>query len=161
VTEKTKKICGGSGCLRTVDEGTRFCDECKPKPKNAAARWDDGIRKHVPASSDWLRYDFLYRDPRWTRLSKSHKKAHPFCQQCDTEMVGIVDHAVPAGEAIRQAQESGRYSDKHAGFFIASNLQSLCHKCHAVKTAEDKAHTGPWPSVIDMEAARPKKVWSF
>jgi hypothetical protein len=74
----------------------------------------------------------------------------------------IIDHIVPAGEAIRQAQESGRFPlDKWAGFFLLINLCGLCRKCHAVKTEEDKAHIGAWPSVIEANDAAPKKRWLF
>jgi hypothetical protein len=33
--------------------------------------------------------------------------------------------------------------------------------CHTVKTDEDKAHVGPWPDVVEKEAAAPKKQWTF
>jgi 5-methylcytosine-specific restriction endonuclease McrA len=42
-----------------------------------------------------------------------------------------------------------------------SNLQGLCRVCHRAKTDEDKLHTGPWANVMDGEARKPKKVWSF
>ena len=74
----------------------------------------------------------------------------------------LIDHIVPAGEAIRQAQESGLYPlSPYAGFYFISNLQGLCRSCHFVKTNEDKAHVGPWPDVVAKERAQPKKVWTF
>jgi hypothetical protein len=74
----------------------------------------------------------------------------------------IVDHKVPAGVAIVQVQESGRYPlDKWAGFYLLSNLDGLCRPCHYLKTMEDKTHTGPWPDVLAREAEAPKKVWTF
>jgi hypothetical protein len=73
-----------------------------------------------------------------------------------------VDHKVPAGIAIAQAQASGKYPfDKWAGFFLQGNLEGLCRSCHGVKTLEDKTHVGEWPDVVAIEAAAPKKVWSF
>jgi 5-methylcytosine-specific restriction endonuclease McrA len=74
----------------------------------------------------------------------------------------LVDHVIPAGVVIVQAQQSGRYPlDKWAGFYLMSNLQGLCVSCHFAKTAEDKAHVGAWPDAIAIEAAAPKKVFSF
>ncbi|SFS07665.1 hypothetical protein SAMN05421771_1370 [Granulicella pectinivorans] len=84
------------------------------------------------------------------------------CARCDRALSDLADHIVPAREAIVQAQQSGKYPfDRNAGYFLRSNLQGLCRPCHYTKTNEDKTHVGPWPSVMDAEAARPKKVYSF
>ena len=84
------------------------------------------------------------------------------CARCELSISAIVDHVVPAGVAIAQAQQSGRYSqDRYAGFYLLSNLQGLCRACHALKTEEDKTHAGPWPDVLAKEAQRAKRVWSF
>jgi 5-methylcytosine-specific restriction endonuclease McrA len=84
------------------------------------------------------------------------------CARCDRQLSEITDHKVPAREAIEQARASGKYPfDRYAGYFLRSNLQGVCRPCHYVKTNEDKTHTGPWPSVMDAEAAAPKKTYSF
>jgi 5-methylcytosine-specific restriction endonuclease McrA len=73
-----------------------------------------------------------------------------------------MDHRIPAGVVILQAQESGRYTDKYAGFFFLSNLQGLCRRCHGLKTEEDKAHVGAWPNALAIEeASHARKVFSF
>jgi hypothetical protein len=73
----------------------------------------------------------------------------------------LVDHIVPAGIAIQQARDSGRYLDPWAGFYLLSNLQGLCAACHHLKTVEDKTHTGPWPDVLAAEDQATKKRWTF
>lgn len=84
------------------------------------------------------------------------------CKRCDRALTEIIDHIVPASVAIAQAQASGRFPfDKYAGYFLMSNLQGLCRKCHGAKTSEDKAHIGPWPDVMVQEDAQPRKVWRF
>lgn len=147
-----------SGCQTKVEDSVRFCDACKaergtPEP--------DGIKQHTV--SDRVRYAFLYSHRRWhAQIRPRALRKHPFCSRCQIAVSEIIDHIVPAGEAIRQAQESGRFPfDKWAGFFLLINLCGLCRKCHAVKTEEDKAHIGAWPSVIEANDAAPKKRWSF
>ena len=152
------RICSGPGCLRTVDDAVKLCDECKPIQSNDAA--DDGIRSHT--LSDRERYAAVYSSPRWQRVRAQVIKRNPLCARCDLRISIIGDHIVPAGVALVQAQMSGAYPlDKLAGFFLMSNLQGLCRECHWVKTNEDKAHVGPWPDVVETERAAPKRRFTF
>ncbi|MDR3764435.1 MAG: HNH endonuclease signature motif containing protein [Acidobacteriota bacterium] len=84
------------------------------------------------------------------------------CARCRCKLSVIVDHIVPIGVAIVQAQDSGLYKmDKYAGAYIMSNLQGLCRVCHRAKTDEDKRHSGQWPDVCAKDTLAPKKVWFF
>jgi len=86
----------------------------------------------------------------------------PFCCRCHTALTEIIDHIVPAAISIMQASQSGLYPyDKYAGYFIKSNLQGLCRACHWTKTNEDKAHSGPWPSVIVVMAKQTRIQFNF
>ena len=138
------RICSGSGCLRTVPDTVRLCDECRSGGRN-----DNAIKSHGYVA-DRDRYKALYVCPRWVkRLRPVVLAAFPICTKCDKALSEIVDHIVPAGEAIRQAKESGKYPlNPVAGFFIQSNLTGLCRSCHGRKTNDDKAHVGPWPSIV-------------
>jgi len=129
---------------------------------------DDGIRRHnrvteiTLAVSDRDVFAFLYSSHRWQRLRAIALSKHPLCDRCGRERTQIIDHIIPAGVAVQQAQASGVYTDKHAGFFLLSNLQGLCRSCHGLKTEEDKAHVGEWPSVLCSEdATKTKRVWAF
>jgi 5-methylcytosine-specific restriction endonuclease McrA len=148
------RVCSGAGCLRAVPDDVRFCDECQPQPKA-----DDGIRAHTLADRE--RYAFLYSSARWTALRGLVIKSQPMCARCRTRLSVLVDHVVPAGVAVVQAQESGKYHSKYAGFYLRSNLQGLCRPCHWTKTEEDKAHGAVWPDVVEPEAHRGMKRWSF
>lgn len=152
------RMCGGAGCGRAIPDDVRWCDECKAERTTPA---DDGIKTNLV--SDRVRYAHLYSSRRWNdRIRPLAIKRHPICSRCDLSLSEIVDHRVPAGVVIEQAQQSGRYPyDKWAGFFMLSNLHGLCRPCHAVKTEEDKAHVGAWPNAVDIEAATPKKVFRF
>ena len=146
-----------SGCQTKVPDNVRFCEACTP------TKTDDGIRSHTPATTDREQYAHLYAGNRFQDgIRPRILQRDPICKRCGLEPSVIADHIVPAGEAIRQAQASGRYPySPHAGFYLLSNLQGLCRSCHGIKTAEDKRHVGEWPSVLEREDAAPKKVWRF
>jgi 5-methylcytosine-specific restriction endonuclease McrA len=146
-----------SGCQTKVPDEVRFCDACKAERNKTS---NDDIRQH--SVSDRQRYAFLYIGERWKRgVEPRAKKKYPMCARCDN-LTELIDHIIPAGVVIQQAQESGHYPlDKYAGFYFMSNLQGLCRGCHWHKTNEDKSHTGPWPDAVAIERAQPKKVWSF
>lgn len=149
------RVCSGPGCLRKVADDVRFCDECRPaRPAANPGR--------VHTSGYDAELDRLRKSPRWQRTRAVVAKRDPICKRCDRALTEIVDHVVPAREAITQAQLSGLYRlDKHAGYFFVSNLQGLCRACHWVKTNEDKLHTGQWPDVVAAEQAQPKRRFTF
>jgi 5-methylcytosine-specific restriction endonuclease McrA len=143
-----------SGCQTKVADAVRFCDACKAERGMPS----DGIKTHTTGYDAAL--DELRKSARWQKTRSVVIKRDPLCKRCDVAGSEIVDHIVPAAVAIMQA--SGRYPfDKYAGYFLKSNLQGLCRSCHGLKTTEDKCHVGPWPDVVAIEAAAPKKVWSF
>lgn len=149
------RICSGSGCLRAVNDDVRFCDECKP-----IVVVQDDVRSH--SLTDRERYASLYSGKRWQRVRLEVIKSCPICALCQLSISTIGDHIVPAGIAIAQALDSGRYAwDRYAGFYLRSNLHGVCAPCHYVKTLEDKTHIGPWPDVVEKERLTPKRSWSF
>lgn len=149
------RICSGPGCLRAVPDDVRFCDECKPETVAA-----DEIRQHSHSYDAEL--DRLRKGQRWQRVRAIVIRRDPFCKRCELELSKLVDHIVPAREAIAQAQVSGLYPrDRYAGYYLVSNLQGLCYACHSKKTDEDKRHVGPWPDVISKEQEKPKRKWTF
>lgn len=151
------RLCSGPGCGRAVPEDVRFCDECKAERGSPVA--SDGIREHSTAYDADL--DAQRKSTRWQRVRLSVLKKFFLCARCQRAVSEICDHIVPAAVAVMQAQESKRYLDKWAGYYLKSNLQGLCRSCHGLKTLEDKAHVGPWPNVVETEDKAPKKVWTF
>jgi len=106
--------------------------------------------------------DALRKGTRWQRVRDIAIKRCPLCARCQLALSEIVDHIVPAGVAVQQARDSGRYPlDRYAGYYLLSNLQGLCRPCHYAKTLEDKTHVGEWPDVVLTELAAPKKKWVF
>lgn len=147
------RICSGPGCLRVVADDIRYCDECRPIVQAA-----DGIKVHGFGYTPEL--DKLRKSTRWTKLRAMVVRSQPLCRRCRLRSTAEADHIVPAQEAIAQAQVSGKFLDKYAGYFFRSNLQGLCRMCHARKTLEDKAHSGPWPDVVTRETER-RRTYTF
>ena len=151
------RLCSGAGCGRKVADDARFCDECRSERGMPST---NDVRSHTTGYTEEL--DEQRKSARWQRVRDIIIKRDPFCKRCVVARSEIVDHIVPADVAIMQAQQSGRYPyDKCAGYYLKTNLQGLCRSCHWTKTNEDKAHVGPWPSVMESEDKVPKKVWSF
>lgn len=148
------RVCSGAGCLRAVEDSIRYCDECRRLPNPA-----DDIKTHSTGYTAEL--DKLRKSLRWQRLRALVLRSQPMCALCNHALSVLVDHIIPAEIAVMQAQISGKYLDKWAGYFLRSNLQGLCRVCHYEKTLHDKVHSGPWPDVVTIELAAPKRKWSF
>ena len=149
------KLCG-KGCGSKIPDDARCCDSCKAERGIAP----DAVKVHTTGYTAEL--DKLRKSPLWQRIRIVIVRRDPMCVRCGIAVTEIVDHVVPAAVAIMQARASGRYPySPNAGYFFKSNLQGLCRSCHGVKTLEDKAHAGEWPDVVAIEAAAPKKKWSF
>jgi 5-methylcytosine-specific restriction endonuclease McrA len=104
--------------------------------------------------------DRLRKTTRWKRIRGLVIAEQPDCL-CGAK-AKEVGHIVPAQIAIAEYQAAGlaRF-DPRIGYFIRANLRPLCLSCLQKKTIRDKRHTGPWPSVIAMERARPKRFDAF
>ena len=155
------RVCSGPGCLRAVRDDVRFCGECKPaRPVVDVDATLSGIKDHTSGYDAVL--DSLRKGTRWQRLRVLVVKRDPICKRCDLSLTEIVDHVVPAREAVSQGQLSGRFPlDKYAGYYLKSNLQGLCRSCHGLKTLEEKAHAGPWPDIVAVEQSAPKRSFRF
>lgn len=70
----------------------------------------------------------LYHTPRWTKLSRRFRDAHPLCAEClrqgKVTPSQCVDHIVPYPHC--------------ADFFDESNLQALCNRCNMEKGIKDR-----------------------
>src|SRR5579863_8161252 len=106
-----------SGCQSKVPDGVQFCYACKAE-RNATTGVD-GIKSHTAVQGNHAAYDpeldALRKGARWQKARAAKHKEQPFCIHCQTALTEIVDHIVPASEAIRQVQESNRFPfDKYA-----------------------------------------------
>lgn len=71
----------------------------------------------------------LYHTSRWMRRARAYRRLHPICATpgCAARAT-VVDHIVPRSTA-RDDAELHRLTWDFAG-----NVQSLCARCHALKT---------------------------
>jgi len=96
-----------------------FKPQGNAKAKRARGRHYDADRR---------RNRDIYSSAEWTQLSKAFRRQHPLCVICTTqgrdEPAALVDHIVPISQ------------DKSRAFDV-TNLQSLCAKCHNIKTARE------------------------
>ena len=66
------------------------------------------------------------RGRKWTRIRARQLRHHPLCAECLRK--GLVTEATEV-DHITRLQDGGTDAP--------GNLQSLCHDCHAIKTAEE------------------------
>ena len=70
----------------------------------------------------------FYQSRRWRSLRSLKLQQNPLCEECEKNGIlrpaDMVDHIVPI--------------NKGGAPLDMSNLQSLCNRCHAIKTARDK-----------------------
>ncbi len=91
--------------------------------RQAHQRHDAGRESPSQRGYDW----------RWqTRTRPAQMQAEPWCRMCMAAGRGPieateVDHITPLADG---------------GTHAADNLQSLCHRCHNAKTAQDKGRRG-------------------
>lgn len=113
-----KKLCTYPKCKVIIDYyGDARCPEhattSKPKKRVLEHHYIDG--------------KYIYHTSMWRRLSKQKRQDNPYCEHCAKNkratIAQMVDHIVPI--------EFG------GAPFNIDNLQSLCHRCHAIKTAAD------------------------
>ena len=78
--------------------------------------------------------DPRYHTPRWIKLSKRWRIAHPLCERCRQAgkivPAQCVDHIVPAPIC--------------EDFYDEKNLQSLCYECNMLKGIEDRKLIAAW-----------------
>jgi len=69
----------------------------------------------------------LYNGAQWRTLSRKHKALNPLCVMCEAQgrvsPVEVTDHIVP----INQGGQP----------YAWDNLQSLCHRCHNIKSGTE------------------------
>ena len=110
--------CRNLGCPGLVRGGV--CSECGKAPAAIGAVLYDRAR----GSSSARGYD-----RHWSRVRLAHLRSEPLCRICasygNVTAAELVDH-------IQPINDGGAVLDD-------ANLQSLCGRCHARKTADDLA----------------------
>ena len=109
-----KKLCSFPNCTAYAEPNHIYCSE---HLKQSRAR-------HIAFLNAKRSNESLYNTQRWRTLRALHLKKNPFCVMCGSRKNLSVDHIVgPRGNEDL--------------FFDENNLQTLCHQCHAAKTAQE------------------------
>lgn len=110
MTNKSKKYCAAFPCNQVAVNGA-YC-----------------LAHRAPASPKET--DPFYLSVRWRRFRAWYMGKHPLCEQCEREgrliPADMVDHVI-------EIKDGGALTSEE-------NAMSLCWKCHALKTAEEKNH---------------------
>lgn len=104
------RICPIHGLWR-VSETQKRCPACS---KQRAREYDKSYRNKEASK--------FYHSRAWKKVRDLQLAQSPLCEWCG-EIATIADHRIPISQG-------GAKLDR-------SNLQSLCHACHNIKTAED------------------------
>lgn len=117
-----KKPCSFPSCPELVAPGDSYCERHKTKVNyNRNKLYDE--EKRNPKS-----YKF-YSSVAWKKLRKIKLSKDPLCEYClekdFTRIATEVDHVIPI---------SVDWSRK----LVLDNLKSACHRCHMMKTQEDR-----------------------
>ena len=95
-------------------------------PTTTKYKWIRRIKKDYNKSYSNPEYAKIYQTNRWRKLRGWYIKRNPICVICSmkniTTVAKIVDH-------IKEIADGG-------SIWNVSNLQSLCDRCHRVKTAK-------------------------
>jgi 5-methylcytosine-specific restriction protein A len=101
-----------------------------PKPKRRTRTPGQKISGHNTRRNRDYR-DQFYNTTVWRKLRTIHIQDNPICKWCDEEdrttPATVVDHIVPI-------KQGGERTNK-------DNLQSLCERCHAQKSAWEADRT--------------------
>jgi 5-methylcytosine-specific restriction enzyme A len=125
-------FCPFPGCLGIVAQVGRYChahahlqaERDQREKERATKRWD--------AHHEKIDYSWVWHDPRWRRMRAAQLKREPACRRC-SEQATTVDHITP-------------HRGDPALAFDPENLQSLCDRCSAAKSREDRGiPSNPYP----------------
>lgn len=123
MAQKPIRPCAHQGCSALTRE--TWCD--KHKPKRSDVRTQDAV--------SWRK---LYKLDLWTKqLRPEQLLREPFCREC--ARWGFRVPATDVDHIVLHKGDMARFSDP-------ANLQSLCHACHARKTAAEKRDFAPQKS---------------
>ena len=122
IPRRLNKPCNYPGCPELVKAGQTYCKKhSKKEISRKNNRYDREQRDERAAK--------FYHSSAWRKLRRIKMKEDPLCEMCleegRTEQADMVDHIVPV-----QVDWPLR--------LVKDNLQSLCNRCHAEKTAEER-----------------------
>lgn len=113
--------CTKSGCITPHNNDNGYCNEHQEYYQAQVKERNKRYNDNRPA-----RHQFYFTNT-WKRMRKQYISEHPLCCRCEelglVVLATLVDHIV-------EIEDNPELKDDY------SNLQSMCHACHNVKTGE-------------------------
>lgn len=110
------RICAAPGCKRAgVSDG-----RCHKHPRN-----NDSTTRHLNRD---MQGNEIHKTRRWQALRDLKIRTNPICEHCLDDDLTVPARVVDHIKEVRDHPELA---------YTYSNLQSLCHSCHGVKTAKE------------------------
>lgn len=117
--QSAPRPCGHVGCGKLVHGASRCEQHTKQQRKEYDSKRESSYKRGY--------------DNRWRKMRKIHLSSNPLCVRCKAvgkvTMAGVVDHIIP-------------HKGNKELFSDTTNWQSLCVRCHNVKTAREDG--GGW-----------------
>lgn len=105
--------CRRPGCRELTRDRSGYCDNCQ---------------KYRREQRNSKKADPFYGSARWKKARNQYARNNPLCEECGREgkivPMALVDH-------ITEIADGGALLD-------TNNMQSLCVRCHAKKTAQER-----------------------
>ena len=134
MNKKANRTCREPGCVGYAAQGSLYCSQ------HAAAY--GRVFRSAEHRKEAAR---LYRSGQWQALRRQQLTLQPLCAEClkagRYTLAYEVDHITP-------------HRNDEALFYDHTNLQSLCHSCHAIKTAREDGGFGRARHVENEVVAR-------
>lgn len=103
-------------------------------PKSKKRPW----QSHTKAQSGRKVKTNFYHKPEWRKVRKLYINTNPLCEEClrngKTTPGTMVDHIKPINREDPYNTHNGIYGEP----LDESNLQTLCERCHAKKSAKER-----------------------
>ena len=120
--------CKSPGCPKLVKEGTAARGYCVGHVRGGPAPRRTTARRGRMTDEEFKR-DAWYSSQSWTQLRRAFIARNPLCRICTDN--GFIRHADVVDHIVERSDDDSKRLNW-------DNLQSLCHSCHNIKTAEEK-----------------------
>lgn len=105
-----------------------YCEGHQDIPRARRAKYSRATNANRRADKAQSALDAFYSTPAWRKLSKAHRAHEPLCRHC--AKAGRITPAAVVDHIIERRDGGANYDP--------SNLQSLCHSCHNIKTQQER-----------------------
>ncbi|MEY9979035.1 HNH endonuclease [Lysinibacillus sp. RC79] len=119
---KPQRQCKHSTCRTLIDYDQQYCESHKPRTQRPQQSYAERMEKDG-------QYRRFYKSKSWQNLSFRYRLSHPICEECI--QLGLAVKADVTDHIVEIKDDWTRRLDE-------TNLRSLCHHHHAIKTKQEQ-----------------------